>query len=176
QAGRRAGRIGGGGGAACRRGARRTAGGRGAVRRQYRPPVDGQGDRARPRRRRALPALHRAVCGPARAAGRAAHRDRGPGCERRRRRALGSAADRAAKQRIHRDDVRDEWFLPAALAESSRQGVAARWSGAAEFPAVTATIASSTSCPQCPTALVTERGAQPWCPACEWNLECYEPV
>jgi len=31
------------------------------------------------------------------------------------------------------------------------------------------------ACPHCDTALVTERGAQPWCPACEWNLDRYEP-
>ncbi|MGC9666219.1 M48 family metallopeptidase [Planosporangium sp. 12N6] len=35
--------------------------------------------------------------------------------------------------------------------------------------------APATHCPDCRTLLVTERGAQPWCPACEWNLDRYEP-
>jgi heat shock protein HtpX len=31
------------------------------------------------------------------------------------------------------------------------------------------------SCPRCAAAVVTARGAAPWCPACEWNLDRFEP-
>ena len=31
------------------------------------------------------------------------------------------------------------------------------------------------ACPSCHTALTTVRRARPWCPACEWNLDCFEP-
>ncbi|GGQ65364.1 M48 family metallopeptidase [Couchioplanes azureus] len=32
-----------------------------------------------------------------------------------------------------------------------------------------------TSCPRCATALSTARGAEPWCPRCEWGLAAFEP-
>lgn len=30
-------------------------------------------------------------------------------------------------------------------------------------------------CPRCATGLHSARSAQPWCPACEWNLDAFEP-
>jgi len=32
-----------------------------------------------------------------------------------------------------------------------------------------------TSCPTCRTDLISEYGARPWCPRCEWGLDVYEP-
>jgi heat shock protein HtpX len=41
---------------------------------------------------------------------------------------------------------------------------------------VTSTIATTaTTCPTCGSGLVSERAAQPWCPACEWGLDTFEP-
>ena len=34
--------------------------------------------------------------------------------------------------------------------------------------------APAAACPKCATAVVAERGAQPWCPRCEWNLDSFE--
>lgn len=33
----------------------------------------------------------------------------------------------------------------------------------------------SGECPRCSVALYSVRSAQPWCPACEWNLDAFEP-
>ena len=30
-------------------------------------------------------------------------------------------------------------------------------------------------CPHCATAVTSARGAAPWCPACRWNLDAFEP-
>jgi heat shock protein HtpX len=30
-------------------------------------------------------------------------------------------------------------------------------------------------CTKCGWAVVSERGAEPWCPRCGWNIDCYEP-
>jgi heat shock protein HtpX len=39
----------------------------------------------------------------------------------------------------------------------------------------TAVAVGVTCCPRCQSALASERGAAPWCPACEWGLDTYEP-
>jgi heat shock protein HtpX len=42
-----------------------------------------------------------------------------------------------------------------------------------------ATVVTTTSgnvCARCAAATVTAHGAAPWCPRCEWNLDCYEPA
>src|SRR5262245_16362435 len=31
-------------------------------------------------------------------------------------------------------------------------------------------------CPRCSTHLVSARSAPPWCPACDWNLDLFDPV
>jgi Zn-dependent protease with chaperone function len=31
------------------------------------------------------------------------------------------------------------------------------------------------SCPKCAAATISKRSAEPWCPACEWNLDLFEP-
>lgn len=40
---------------------------------------------------------------------------------------------------------------------------------------MTTTAPAAAECPRCRSALATARGAQPWCPKCEWNLDLYEP-
>jgi heat shock protein HtpX len=40
---------------------------------------------------------------------------------------------------------------------------------------VTTDPAADTRCPRCRATLLSQRGAVPWCPACEWGLDRYEP-
>jgi heat shock protein HtpX len=44
-----------------------------------------------------------------------------------------------------------------------------------EDSAVTTSTAVSDPCPHCAVPTVSARGAQPWCPSCEWNLSRFEP-
>ncbi|MBX6358080.1 MAG: M48 family metallopeptidase, partial [Micromonosporaceae bacterium] len=44
------------------------------------------------------------------------------------------------------------------------------------MPAMLTTPAVPQVCPHCSAGTVTVRDAVPWCPQCEWNLDCYEPA
>src|SRR5690349_815927 len=46
---------------------------------------------------------------------------------------------------------------------------------AAQSSAVTSDTAAQTRCPRCQAELMSQRNAAPWCPACEWGLDRYEP-
>src|SRR5947208_2717252 len=39
-----------------------------------------------------------------------------------------------------------------------------------------APVNPSAACPECRSALVSHPERVPWCPACEWNLDAYDPV
>ncbi|AEV81864.1 Zn-dependent protease [Actinoplanes sp. SE50] len=36
-------------------------------------------------------------------------------------------------------------------------------------------VSIGAGCPKCGTETISRRSAEPWCPACEWNLDCFDP-